>query len=688
MTRLMMRESTALEVKFIEETLSVAIPSPSSVVTINKDGSPLSIFSDDIWDYSATSRTLRTINFRNKIQKIISFEELDHISDFTLDKAIEFTKAFALHWINRIGSCSMSKLNGDVVAISYLISYCASKDLPLNNIFSTPEALDFLVNNVSTEKQAGLLLGKIQRFTDTTSVLSNSLFWSELAPSVDYLNKLKRVRKSFPETTDCLQTLLIPSNIYQDLLKSVINDLELFLENREKIQFIFSMRTLARDKGVSLDKGLTPERITRKQSARIQFYWMKMLQENREVSKALKHLFDVGIIENESWSGLANSLTRWQTRCAILIAAFTGMRINEILAIPLNGLKELNTERESIPVIWSTTTKLESNGTPRFTKWITSSIVQIAFDVLRIIAKGVLAWSGDREAVYSKEQEIPLFLSVEHGKHGKPHPSFAYTVAAINIGKSEKSIFKKELKISEQDIAEISWFLYGDKLPNSIQIGKSWPLGFHQFRRSMAVYAAASGYVSYPALKTQLKHISMVMTTYYSDSNSRAINILGDDLEVKALRAEWVDAKARIEADELHLLLDSNQPLAGSAGKKLMAQKVKSELPKFLDNRKNTKQAVKNGRIRYRPTLVGGCMSIKPCNKGAGVLASACISCENAVFLPGSRAALEQTKDFYEAQLVTNTPKRAREEYESNIKKINSFLKNLVETTEIPYANQ
>lgn len=688
MTRLMMRESTALEVKSIEDTLSVAIPSPSSVVTINKDGSPLSIFSDDIWDYSATSRTLRTINFRNKIQKIVSLEELDHVSDFALNKAIEFTKAFSLHWIHRIGSCSMSKLNGDIVAISYLISYCASKGVSLNNIFSTPEALDFLVNNVSTEKQVGLLLGKIQRFTDTTSALSNSLFWSELAPSVEYLNKLKRVRKTFPETTDCLQTLLIPSNIYQDLLKSVINNLELFIENTEEIQFIFSIRTLARDKGVSLDKSLTPERITTKQSGRIQFYWMKVLQENKEVSKTLKHLFDIGIIENESWSGLVNSLARWQTRCAILIAAFTGMRIKEILAIPLNGLKELSTERDSIPVIWSTTTKLESNGTPRFTKWITSSIVQVAFDVLRIIAKGILAWSGDREDLYSKEQEIPLFLSAEHGKHGKPHPSFAYTVAAIKIGTSGKNIFRKELKISEQDIAEISWFLYGDKLPSSIQIGKPWPLSFHQFRRSMAVYAAASGYVSYPALKAQLKHISMVMTTYYSDSNSRAINILGDDLEVKALRAEWVDAKARIEADELHHLLDSNQPLAGSAGKKLMAQKVKSELPKFLDNRKNTKQAVKNGRIRYRPTLVGGCMSIKPCNKGAGVLASACVSCENAVFLPGSRAALEQTKDFYEAQLVTNTPKRAREEYESNIKKINSFLKNLVETTEIPYVNQ
>jgi hypothetical protein len=66
----------------------------------------------------------------------------------------------------------------------------------------------------------------------------------------------------------------------------------------------------------------------------------------------------------------------------------------------------------------------------------------------------------------------------------------------------------------------------------------------------------------------------MVMTTYYSDSSSRSVNILGDELEVKALRSEWADAKARVEADDLFELLDGGQLLAGSAGKKLKAQQV------------------------------------------------------------------------------------------------------------------
>ena len=199
----------------------------------------------------------------------------------------------------------------------------------------------------------------------------------------------------------------------------------------------------------------------------------------------------------------------------------------------------------------------------------------------------------------------------------------------------------------------------------------------------MAVYAAASGKVSYPVLKAQLKHISMVMTVYYSDSSSRAINILGDEAEAKSLRAEWSEAKARNEADSIYSLLESEQPLEGIAGKKLKVQKARGELPQFLKNRETTKRAVKDGKFRYQPTLVGGCVSVADCNKGAGVLASACINCENAVFLPGSRVALEQTKEFYEVQLAAGAPKRARQEYETNIKQIDRYLKRLVEKYEV-----
>lgn len=141
---------------------------------------------------------------------------------------------------------------------------------------------------------------------------------------------------------------------------------------------------------------------------------------------------------------------------------------------------------------------------------------------------------------------------------------------------------------------------------------------------------------------------------------------------------EWHDAQARVESDNLHELLDSGVKLTGSAGKNLQTKRAENKLPKFLDDRNSTKKAVKNGKIRYRSTLVGGCMSIKPCDKGAGILASACISCENAVFLPESRSSLLQTKDFYESQLTLDIPKRVHHEYETSIKKIDSLLSVLV----------
>lgn len=657
-------------------------PADDMVVTINKDGSPRSIFRDNTWDYSATSSTVRLLNFRAKIESITPVDGVKLASKNSLNIANEFLKTLTLHWISALGGCSMSKLNGDVTAISFLVRYCSDREIAPENIFSTPDAIDFLTSRASTTKQVGLFLGKIQRIADTATVLSNNRFWQEIRPSVEFLSRLKRTRKKFPETTDSVQTLLIPSDIYQSVLKKTIEDLDCFLRHEKAIKLVFSLRGLARDKGVTLDRSLVPTK-TRGQDARILYYWKKLLRENMDVSTALKELYKAGISKSESWVGLVENLKLWQLRCAILISAFTGMRKSELLAIPLNGLKTINTENSLIPVVWSTTTKLEANGAPRFTKWVTCSAVEAAFKVAKIITEGALEWSGHRRIIDIQEQEVPLFLSIEHGKSGIPHRQFRFTTTTFCLKRINEDLYSKELTVTDKDVAEISWFLYGDGVPEAIKVGKVWPLTFHQFRRSMTVYAAASGMVSYPVLKAQLKHISMVMTVYYSDSNSRAINILGDDAEIKSLRAEWLDAKARTEADSIYTLLESSQPLEGIAGRRLKAQKDRNELPHFFESRASTKQAVKKGKFRYRPTLVGGCISVAACNKGAGVLASACISCENAVFLPGSRAALEQTKEFYEAQLAEGTPKRARLEYETNIKHIDSFLQRLVETEEV-----
>lgn len=674
MTKIMMRESLVKEVQPTSKDL-IKTPVSDLVVTLSKNGEALSVFSDDIWDYSATSNTLKTINFEYKIQSLCTSNTIDN-HKFNL--AVKFLKIFALNWICEVNGCSMSKLNGDLVAISFLVSYCLINHLDFNSIFTDAEAIDFLVTNSSAEKQIGLCLGKIQRFIDTASVLNENSFWCELQPSEEFLHKLKKTRKSFPETSQTLQTMIIPSRIYQELLKNTIENVQLFNNYIDKVDYLFSMRTKVRDEALRLDDSVPINKFTKNQSCLVSFYWTNALKTDSKLKNTLVELKDLNIIESASWSGLTIALGKIQMKCAFIIAAFTGMRKSEILAIPFNGLKYIYSDNGNIPVIWSTTTKLESNGVPRFTKWVTGSIVEEAFNAAKLIVKGALNWSGNKSHVETDDSKLPLFLSIENGKFGKPHPYFDYATTALNINLIQKIMSSEELLILGQDLEEVSHFLYGDEMSDKVKLGQPWPLGFHQFRRSLAVYAASSGYVSYPTLKSQLKHISMIMTVYYTDSNSRAINILGNGPEVIAMKKEWQEAKARVESDNLHELLDSGVTLAGAAGKNLQTKRAENKLPKFFDDRNSTKKAVKNGKIRYRTTLVGGCMSIKPCDKGAGVLASACISCENAIFLPESRSSLLQTKDFYESQLSLDIPKRVHHEYETSIKKIDSLLSVLV----------
>lgn len=673
-----MRNSLVEEATPLSGVLGNTLPSDLPV-TFSKNGSTLSIFSDDIWDYSAISRANRVLDFRRKLDLIKPINTEYKLSDESMNNAVLFLKTLTLHWINAVGGCSMSKLNGDIRAVSYLVRYCLDTNTPFKNILSVPDAIDFLVLRGSTDKQVGLMLGKIQRLLEAASTLLGTVFWSELNRSKAFSERLRRLRRQFPETTDTVQTLLIPSEIYQGILRNTLENLDLFIQHEDSIKTLFRSREIARDMVVRGPLPELPAYLSRRQQRLLKYYWDKEVGEKWQVSLALKELAESGISKSENWGGLASNLHRWQMRCAILISAFTGMRVSELKAIPLNGLRYISTESGEIPVVWSTTSKLEPNGVPRFTKWVTGDVVEKAFNVCRIIAEGVLAWSMDRKIVDVNQDDIPLFISAENAIKGKPHPHFSYTTNALSSKNVNSSICAKELEISSFDLDEISWFLYGEDIPKDLRVGGSWPLQFHQFRRSMAVYAAASGMVSYPVLKAQLKHMSMVMTVYYSDSNSRAKNLLGDDTSALAMRAEWDEAKAHFESDEIHQLLESNLPLTGSAGKKLKILQARNQLPTFFESRQATKLAVKKGKIRYRTTMVGGCMSLKPCNKGAGVLASACVSCENAVFLPGSRVALEQTKEFYQVELAKGGPLRARLEYQENIRNIEVFLQNLVE---------
>ena len=81
---------------------------------------------------------MRTINFRTKIKNLSSSINTDGRE---FKSAVKFLKVFALNWICEMNGCSMSKLNGDLVAISFLISYCVNNNIELDNVFADPDAI-------------------------------------------------------------------------------------------------------------------------------------------------------------------------------------------------------------------------------------------------------------------------------------------------------------------------------------------------------------------------------------------------------------------------------------------------------------------------------------------------------------------------------------------------------------------
>lgn len=91
-----------------------------------------------------------------------------------------------------------------------------------------------------------------------------------------------------------------------------------------------------------------------------------------------------------------------------------------------------------------------------------------------------------------------------------------------------KELFARILPvITDQDICELehidsyrAW-----RAEERFAVGRPWPLTTHQFRRSLALYASRSGFVTIPSLRRQLQHITEEMSRYYSTGSAYALDL-------------------------------------------------------------------------------------------------------------------------------------------------------------------
>lgn len=207
----------------------------------------------------------------------------------------------------------------------------------------------------------------------------------------------------------------------------------------------------------------------------------------------------------------------------------------------------------------------------------------------------------------------------------------------MNLNRAKKALLDRLIPvIEEQDIAELEeidpFRAWRDEM--EFAIGQRWPLTTHQLRRSLAVYANASGLVRFSSLRRQLQHITREMSLYYGRGSTFCKNFIAYDPDgfKKHVAPVWQDG-----SDEAMMLaftrdvLNSNEPMFGGAGNFYQRQKERGEVM----SREDVKKQMKAGLLSYRSGPLGGCTKPGRCDKrkGLDLIDISCVTegCKNLV---------------------------------------------------------
>lgn len=322
-------------------------------------------------------------------------------------------------------------------------------------------------------------------------------------------------------------------------------------------------------------------------------------------------------------ANVGNYLNRCYYAAKMLIHTFTAMREREAYLLKENCIEKISKDTYIVHGLTIKLTKL-----PRPAKWITSADILYPYETAMRITQLI----KQHMPKYVNTQDL-LFLSVTYlptsNYYNKKSKSTKLTQVMLAPSKWEET-FPATI-INPEDFNEL---LMLDPLRDwqsqpEFQPGENWRLTTHQFRRSMAVYAAQSGLVSLPSLKRMLQHTLLQMSLYYTKGFATA-KYLFEDLNpetAKYFREQAVPAEASLFLKDVIM---EEATLHGAAGTFYERNVKDSFLGNIATNFAETLKKVKQGLLSYKETILGGCLKVGECFERAHHNYVACLNCSNA----------------------------------------------------------
>lgn len=308
------------------------------------------------------------------------------------------------------------------------------------------------------------------------------------------------------------------------------------------------------------------------------------------------------------------------------ILNFTAMR-----SIEAKGLRSscfLTEENEHFGVIYMLRADTSKTIREQGTLWITSPSVEASVRALVSIAKLRVSVAKHDPNVHISEQDLndPLLYTPSYepwaviGEVVRDRgPTARQRLGYDQVLARYPSLLDKEkLSITDDDL-HVARRITPTLEPKIYTVGSTWPLAFHQLRRTAAVNMTASGLVDTSSIQYQLKHLLREQSLYYGRGFSKL------RLNERA-REEFIRTTYEMLALQADHLSDARYVSPhGPEGKRRIIRMVEGK------DSKEIVKAAKRGLVSFRKTLFGGCTKPGPCPFGGVDNVSQCAWCIDAV---------------------------------------------------------
>lgn len=572
------------------------------------DGAAISTYKDMVWNlkmYDAKGRCI--YNFAGGIPHLTHPKAYSIIAEM---KIVQLARLYLYYKPRKPGSISLIQLNK-------LANLALKNDLSLNSLFEDENTRRLIIPSYA-ELAAAPMRDMLFFFKELFDLRTTHADFKFSPTDYSTIELMQEIYDRYPKAqkNDPQQTKLIPSRLYAAIICSFKLELDDFIDNADAII------NLHKDRKNSPLFGLPTTRAKRNKAST---KWSDAV-----ACYHLDSLFNKLSIYN--WIDLSSYLGEVQCIAKYWIHLFSGMRSNEARHLPADTYTTIKASGAEVTIIRGYTSKIKAqNNTQTF--WVTSVIAEKGIIAARKIGRiSAIMFDYDDKCLSS----YPLFPALKKVCSEIQAFKGGPVVAEASQGRALKRVMGRspDLIVQEGDVHELEQFdgFRDWRADPDVKIGEVWPLTTHQCRRSLAVYCARSGLVSVGSSALQFKQLTEAMASYYRAGSAFAVNfIVTEDaqhflaeLEYERQKFQFLDYEANV--------INTTGRLWGGEGSRIQVSRDRGRPLIITTDRKITEERFEKGEMAFKPSLVGFCTNIEPCDKITFTnILNVCTDCEKSV---------------------------------------------------------